>query len=564
MTKSIGAVDRAPELCGLVARAIHSCRRSISRVGRRIEHATGIRSRAQGKTGGFRLVRYFSLAGAAAFLITAATLVLGLERSQNNLLLTAGEEHNVALARSFANSVWATYSSYLSGAQDLDGNALRARPETSALDATLRQLTTGLPVLKVKIFHPGGKTLYSSEASQIGESKESNPAFRHVVTKREAVSKLSRRGSMTAFSSQVFNVDVIETYVPIQDARGEIATVFEIYTDVTRAVARNWQGNIQIALLTSTILGVLFLFLRIFVRRAYWIIIKQHAALATFKSRLEERVEVRTRDLVAANNTIAELNNQLRTSLQKLKEAQDENIRRGKLAQLGQLTATVAHEIRNPLGTIRTASYLMERKLKDQGLKLESQIERMNSGIRRCDRIITELLDFTRSSTLQQNLVGIDSWVFAIVQEERRVLPSSVDIVCKPGLGSQSGVFDTDRMRRVLINLLSNASEAMVGKGHQKTEMGGRFPQIEVMTRLVDGDIEVEVKDNGPGISSENLGRILEPLFTTKSFGIGLGLPAVQKILEQHGGTLKIASTFGEGASVTARWPLVTELKRAA
>ena len=428
----------------------------------------------------------------------------------------------------------------------------------------LRQLTTGLPVLKVKIFHPAGKTIYSSEASQIGESKDSNPAFRHVLAKREAVSKLSRRGSMTAFSSQVFNVDVIETYVPIQDARGEIATVFEIYTDVTRSVVRNWQGNIQIALLTSTILGVLFLFLRIFVRRAYWIIIKQHAALTTFKGRLEERVEARTRDLVAANNTIAELNNQLRTSLQKLKEAQDESIRRGKLAQLGQLTATVAHEIRNPLGTIRTASFLMERKLKDQGLKLETQIERMNSGIRRCDRIITELLDFTRSSTLQKNLVGVDTWVFGIVQEERRVLPSSVDIVCKPGLGSQSSVFDTDRMRRVLVNLLSNASEAMVGKGHQKTEMGGRFPQIEVITRLVDSYIEVEVKDNGPGISPENLGKILEPLFTTKSFGIGLGLPAVQKILEQHGGTLKIASTFGEGASVTARWPLITELKRAA
>ncbi len=561
MMRSTRTAGCATEVAEVICRAANSCRRYLSRFGRRIEHATGIRSRVQGKTGAFRLVRYFSLAGASAFFIATTTLVLGLERSQHYFLLSAVEEQNVSLARAFANSLWATHGSYLKEAQYLDGGTLRSRPESRDLDATLRKLVTNLSVLKVSIYHPAGKTIYSSHDFHFEDGERNNPAVSQVVAKDDAISRLSRRVSMTSFSSQVVDVDVIETYVPIRDARGEIVNVFAIYTDATAALASNWQGTVQIALLTFTILGALFLFLRLSVRRAYWIIIKQHAALATFKSRLEERVEARTRDLLTANKTITDLNSQLQASLDKLKEAQEENIRRGKLAQLGQLTATVAHEIRNPLGTIRTASYLIERKLKDQGLRLESQVERMNSGIRRCDRIITELLDFTRSSTLQRSSVSVDTWIFGIVQEERRVLPSSVDIVCKPGLGDLSSVFDSDRMRRVLINLLSNASEAMVGKGQQKTEMGGRLPKIEVVTRLVEGNIEIEVEDNGPGISPENLGRILEPLFTTKSFGIGLGLPAVQKILEQHGGTLKIASRLGEGASITASWPLVTGSK---
>jgi signal transduction histidine kinase len=101
----------------------------------------------------------------------------------------------------------------------------------------------------------------------------------------------------------------------------------------------------------------------------------------------------------------------------------------------------------------------------------------------------------------------------------------------------------------------------MVGKG---TDLLTRNPRIRVSTRPAGSNIEIEVADNGPGIAAENLQKILEPLFTTKSFGVGLGLPAVEKILEQHGGGLRIESRPGEGAAFTAWFPIEQPARQAA
>jgi signal transduction histidine kinase len=279
----------------------------------------------------------------------------------------------------------------------------------------------------------------------------------------------------------------------------------------------------------------------------------QEAHAAARKAEGETRAYAE--QLEAAHEDIIKLNAELADSIEKLKSAQDEIVRKGKLAQLGQLTATVAHEIRNPLGAVRTASFLVERKVKDKGLGVESQLQRINNGIKRCDTIITELLDFARSKSLTLEDVVLDTWVRATVEEEQKTLPRPVQVAMDLDLGDVGAAIDTGRMRRVLINLLSNASEAMVGKG---MDIVTQSPRIRVTTRRVGGNVEIEVADNGPGISEENLKKILEPLFTTKSFGVGLGLPAVEKILEQHGGGLRIASTLGEGAVFTAFFPLAT------
>jgi signal transduction histidine kinase len=283
--------------------------------------------------------------------------------------------------------------------------------------------------------------------------------------------------------------------------------------------------------------------------------------LRLHRSQLREK---RTRELERANASINELNLELAGSILQLKEAQDQIIRQGKLAQLGQLTATIAHEIRNPLGAVRTAAYLVERKIKDKGLDLGSELARINGGIKRCDKIITELLDFARSKSPLLKTVTIDEWVRATVEEERTGLPPAIQFSYDLGLGDTKAAFDPDRMRRVMINLLSNASEAMIASGKAQAHVVARDPTIVVSTRIVSNNVEITVTDNGPGISEENLTKILEPLFTTKSFGVGLGLPAVEQILSLHGGGLRIKSKVGEGAAVTAWLPVVLAQLQAA
>lgn len=245
-------------------------------------------------------------------------------------------------------------------------------------------------------------------------------------------------------------------------------------------------------------------------------------------------------------------------ALEKLR-LEAEMAKKSKLAQLGQLTATVAHEIRNPLGAVKTAAFLIDRKTKDKGLGIENQMQRINNGIQRCDTIITELLDFTRTKSLATTSQSVDEWVAGVIAEERKGLPAEVRLVCEPGVGEARCQFDTGRMRRVLINLVSNAAEAMVGKGNDPSMRMTVNPCIRIRTKLVDGMVEIEVADNGPGISPENIKKIREPLFTTKSFGVGLGIPAVENILTQHGGSLRIDSILGQGATFTAAFPFLAE-----
>lgn len=260
----------------------------------------------------------------------------------------------------------------------------------------------------------------------------------------------------------------------------------------------------------------------------------------------------RTDEIGTMANAIEHLRN---ASVEKIR-LEGEMVKKGKLAQLGQLTATVAHEIRNPLGAVKTAAFLIERKTRDKNLGIENPLQRVNNGIARCDKIITELLDFTRTKALNVSSQSIDGWVQAAVAEERKNIPSQVRITCDFGAGNDPVQFDTARMGRVMINLLSNAAEAMVGKGQEDFPNATPNPEITVTTRLRKGKIEISVADNGPGISEENIKKIREPLFTTKSFGVGLGIPAIENILEQHGGGLRIESEIGNGATITAWFPL--------
>jgi signal transduction histidine kinase len=268
--------------------------------------------------------------------------------------------------------------------------------------------------------------------------------------------------------------------------------------------------------------------------------------------------------LQTVNEDVTKLNLELAGNMQKLKDAQDEIIRRGKLAQLGQLTATVAHELRNPLSSVRTSTYVLERKIRGKGFGVGPQLDRIAKGVMRCDHIITQLLDFTHSTAPRLESVEFDAWLAELVKEETRKLPPEVAIECRLGLGGLTLMIDAKRMSRAMANLLGNAADAVIGDGKDGARFAAKEPRIVVSTRLSARGVEVTVSDNGPGIPPENLSHIFEPLFTTKSFGAGLGLPAVQKVLEQHGGGIEVRSPAGEGASFTAWLPASRAVQAAA
>jgi PAS domain S-box-containing protein len=231
-----------------------------------------------------------------------------------------------------------------------------------------------------------------------------------------------------------------------------------------------------------------------------------------------------------------------------LEATQAELIRAERLAVLGQLTATVSHEIRNPLGTIKNAVFSIEDAI-DRGdpNRAERALVLAQRNITRCDAIISELLDFTRNPETERVATDMDGWAAEFLTEEAHLFTTK-GVECTRRL--DSGVtlsIDRDFLRRAVVNLLTNALDALadVAAG-----------EVLVETTIAAGRFEIKVSDNGPGISSEHLEKVFEPLFSTKTFGVGLGVPIVKKIAEDHGGSLEVHSEADEGTTFTLWLPL--------
>jgi signal transduction histidine kinase len=265
---------------------------------------------------------------------------------------------------------------------------------------------------------------------------------------------------------------------------------------------------------------------------------------------------------VDINADISRLNQDLAIKIKELKDAHDELIKKGRMEQLGQLIATIAHEIRNPLGAIRTTIFMVERKIADKGLGLEGHLQRVNNSVSRCDTIIGQLLDFSRTKEISSSPLQLDEWLAKTIREEASRLPETVFIDCALGLDGEMLNIDPVRMQRAIVNLLSNASEALTGQ--QDRAAAHSQHHIWVTTKREGNSAVISVSDNGPGISPENIERIREPLFTTKSFGTGLGIPAVEQIVLQHGGRLEILSELGKGANFKLHLPLLQTTASAA
>jgi PAS domain S-box-containing protein len=276
---------------------------------------------------------------------------------------------------------------------------------------------------------------------------------------------------------------------------------------------------------------------------------KEHMALVSIIDMSE------IADLRRQNEEIISLNAELSTALRDLEQAQSELVKKGKLEQLGQLTATIAHELRNPLGSVRTSAFLLERKLGSDGQQFKTQLDRISNGVMRCDDIITQLLDFARSKALTLKSSPFDPWLSHLLLEISKEFPPCLEIICELGLENAPVAFDEGRMRRAVVNTIQNAVEAMITKEGQLVASVA-VARIEIVTRMEEANVVVDIRDSGPGIPADVLTRIREPLFTTKNFGTGLGVPAVERILEQHGGSLNITSELGVGTCITLKWPI--------
>ncbi len=268
------------------------------------------------------------------------------------------------------------------------------------------------------------------------------------------------------------------------------------------------------------------------------------------KANFGEGIDAYVRDISErkrAEERIYKLNEELEQRVKQrtdqLRITQQELLRKERLATLGQLTATVSHELRNPLGAMRPSMYVIRNRVDLSDSRLQQAIERVDRNITRCDRIIDELLDFTRIQELDLQRVPIDEWLKTLLSEQR--MPEGIALRWNLDLPGVNLSIDSDRLRRTVVNIFENACQAMIPEVSSRQVQSGSC--LTVSTGAVQGRVELVIADTGPGISADVLPRIFEPLFSTKAFGVGLGLPTVKQIMIQHGGGLEVDTQEGQG-----------------
>ena len=238
-----------------------------------------------------------------------------------------------------------------------------------------------------------------------------------------------------------------------------------------------------------------------------------------------------------------------------LRAAQDEILRKERLATIGQITATVSHELRNPLGAIRSGIDAIKNLGDVASPQKNRAVALIDRAEKRCNVIITDLLDFARVHDLDRTFRAVDDWL-AITLDDYALSPGmSLRRELNAGVSID---FDHERLRRVLVNVLDNACQAMGGTDDSDGE--ARRAEIAVTTEVAGDRLEITVSDNGPGIAPDDLERVFEPLYTTKTIGVGLGLPLVQQIMEQHGGGVEIMSEIGHGTKIVLWLPLQSSM----
>lgn len=232
------------------------------------------------------------------------------------------------------------------------------------------------------------------------------------------------------------------------------------------------------------------------------------------------------------------------TDITQIKQLEEQLRRSERLAALGRLAAGVAHEIRNPLSSIKGFAAILAGKFEgdDSGRKIA---EVMGQEVERLNRVVTELLDFARPTELNKELHSCKDLIertLRLVEKDAQhqmvVIESRVD-----PQNLQVDV-DQDRFAQVLLNLYLNALQAM--------EDGGKLT-IEAFRQM--DQVVLQVTDSGTGISGEHLPHIFDPYFTTKPRGVGLGLANVHKLVEAHGGDIEAVSSPGQGTSFVIRLP---------
>jgi two-component system, NtrC family, sensor histidine kinase HydH len=253
---------------------------------------------------------------------------------------------------------------------------------------------------------------------------------------------------------------------------------------------------------------------------------------------LADRERKQTRSLQRTTTELNAVYQELQQNFERMKRSE-------RLYAIGQLSAGLAHEVRNPLASIGGAAAIL-RKNSGSEERRQEFLEIIEKECLRLNRLLTNFLEFARPRPPQYQLAEVGPILESVVDLAAHAVgrqPIQLRTDTKPDVPAIA--CDPEQIKQVLLNLTINSLQAMPDGG-----------EIVLSTRVDGARVVIEVKDQGPGISPENLDRIFDPFFTTKDAGTGLGLSVAHQIVSQHGGILNAKNNFDRGATFSLSMPI--------
>jgi len=455
------------------------------------------------------------------------------------------------------------------GSIDLENN----RDQFNSLDKVIKNNISGFNLKKVYLFDMKGQIIYSNVSEQIGYILERGKNL-HLDSALDGipVSELQDSGMK---DSKGVNVEksILESYYPVYEFsegiinREKQVGVLEIYQNMKDLDAQITKAHRKAVIITGSSMGIMFLILLVIIKKASGVIRIKTDQLVEARDHLEEKVEERAQEIKQA--------------YEQLQETQKRLSRSEKLAGIGTLAAGVAHEINNPLASVAScAEGLMDRvdnvdfKSKDDKEVFSDYLKTVYDETYRCKAITSKLLDFSRKqvpvfSEVNENAlvphyrvippsplvfdeVNVNTLVANVVKlicRQKELEKLRIELNYDPEPVITYG--DANQLQQVFLNMILNAIDATAGG-----------EKIEITTIRVDNFVQIIIEDTGCGIAPENLDRIFEPFFSTKSpgKGTGLGLSICYGIIEEHKGKILASSNgIGKGTKFTISLPMFNE-----
>ena len=463
----------------------------------------------------FGLVTYYSVTSLVIILLFSLLIAYLVSQRTSGLALSKQEQYARLLAENLNHQVM---TRFVVPIMEEHGKINVGQPaQYKLLDAVVDNTIHSFQVRKVNILDLDGTIIYSTDPHLIARTGYDSPPFQEAVIGGYA-SVLTPLPNILEFGGT--KQRLLHTFIPLRDERrltaelGRPLAVFEIILDLTEDFKAVWLNQMLVVTVLLVMMALLFLILRSIVKRGQRI--------------MDERTKLQIQ----------------------LEEKLNQSER---LASLGRMIAGVAHEIRNPLGIVRSTAELLGKRATEPNKPLAEVIVEEST---RLNRIVTEFLDFARpqipqlqklmvEEVLKRNLAALEpelerGGVRLNRRQENRT----------PVMG------DPDLLYRAFLNVFNNALQAMEDAPRRELSV-----ETAAARRGDREMVRISISDTGPGLDPEAAGRLFDPFFTTRENGSGLGLSIVGSILSSHQGTVEIANRPEGGTRVDMWLPAAVEEK---